>query len=174
MHNPWLVYCWYFGLSDILWKHSFLHKRPYAVGPWSHKRSSASDCTNNRSCLKTTDTIGNCQRPAFPLGVSQHMHKITNLWKFERRSCEITMTEKTLLSHEVVCFQMLDLENSNFKLEVSKSNSWKITSFSKTTLLSREPFLTMLYTTNSSPLLVTKWGFMLIIIWVITNSVHCL
>ena len=34
-------------------------------------------------CLKTVDTIGNCQRPVFSLGVSQHMHKITNLWKFE-------------------------------------------------------------------------------------------
>ena len=29
--------------------------------------------------LKTVDTIGNCQRPVFSLGVSQHMHKITNL-----------------------------------------------------------------------------------------------
>ena len=29
------------------------------------------------------DTIGNCQRPVFLLAVSQHMHKITNLWKFE-------------------------------------------------------------------------------------------
>ena len=34
-------------------------------------------------CLKTLDTIGNCQRPVFSLGVSKHMHKITNLWKFE-------------------------------------------------------------------------------------------
>ena len=33
--------------------------------------------------LKTLDTIDNCQRPVFSLGVSQHMHKITNLWKFE-------------------------------------------------------------------------------------------
>ena len=29
--------------------------------------------------LKTVDTIGNCQRLAFTAGVSQHMHKITNL-----------------------------------------------------------------------------------------------
>ena len=29
------------------------------------------------------DTIGNCQRPVFSLSVSQHMHKITILWKFE-------------------------------------------------------------------------------------------
>ena len=27
--------------------------------------------------LKPVDTIGNCQRPVFSLGVSQHMHKIT-------------------------------------------------------------------------------------------------
>ena len=54
--------------------------------------------------LKTLDTIGNCQRPVFPLGVSQHyMHKITNLWKFGCRSCEIIMKEKTPLSNEVVC-----------------------------------------------------------------------
>ena len=33
--------------------------------------------------LKTLDTIGNCQRPVFSRGVSQHIHKITNLWKFE-------------------------------------------------------------------------------------------
>ena len=35
--------------------------------------------------LKAVDTrpIGNCQRLAFTVGVSQHMHEITNLWKFE-------------------------------------------------------------------------------------------
>ena len=33
--------------------------------------------------LKTLDTIGNCVRPVFSLAVSQHMHKVTNLWKFE-------------------------------------------------------------------------------------------
>ena len=33
--------------------------------------------------LKAVDTIGNCQRLAFTVGVSQHMHKITNLLKFE-------------------------------------------------------------------------------------------
>ena len=27
----------------------------------------------------TGHTIGNCQRPVFTLGLSQHMHKITNL-----------------------------------------------------------------------------------------------
>ena len=33
--------------------------------------------------LKAVDTIGNCQRLAFTVGVSQHKHKITNLSKFE-------------------------------------------------------------------------------------------
>ena len=27
-------------------------------------------------------TLGNCQRPLFLLGVSQHMHNIINLWTF--------------------------------------------------------------------------------------------
>ena len=75
------------------------------------------------------------------------------------------MKEKTPLSDEVVCFQMLDFETSSSKSEVSKSNSWKITSFSKTTPLhGGGAFLTMFYTTNLSPLLITKSGFMLIII----------
>ena len=55
-------------------------------------------------------------------------------------------------------------ETSNSKSEVSKSNSWKITSFLKTKSLQRELFLTMFYTINLSPLLVTKKGIMIIII----------
>ena len=35
------------------------------------------------------------------------------------------MKEKTHLSHEVLCFLMLDFETSISKLEVSKSNSGK-------------------------------------------------
>ena len=31
--------------------------------------------------LKAVDTISNCQSLAFTVGVSQCMHKITNLWK---------------------------------------------------------------------------------------------
>ena len=123
-------------------------------------------CHRERTQLKTVDTVGNCQRLVFTVGVSQHMHKITNLWKFElNRSLKLRdiMKEKTPMSHEVVCFLMLDFETSNSKLEVSK-NSWKITSFSKNTSLQRELFLTMFYTINLSPLLVTKKGFVMIII----------
>ena len=66
---------------------------------------------------------------------------------------------------------MVDFETSSSKLEISKSNSWKITSISKTTPLQREPFLTMFYTANLSPLLLTKWGLMLIII--LSNYQKC-
>ena len=59
------------------------------------------------------------------------------------------MKEKT---HKVVCLQMLDFETSKSNYEVSKSNSWKITSFLKTMLLQRELFLTLFYTINSSPI----------------------
>ena len=56
---------------------------------------------------------------------------------------------------------MVDFETSSSKSEVSKSNLWKITSFSNSMALQRELFLTMFYTINLSPLLVTKKGFML-------------
>ena len=108
--------------------------------------------------LKTLDTYGNCQRPLFSLGVSQHMHKITNLRKFElnwlSKLRDNNGRKKAHLSHKVVCF-MLDFGTSKSRY-TSVSNPLKITSFSKTTLLQREPFLTMFNTINSSPLLVTK------------------
>ena len=55
------------------------------------------------------------------------------------------MEEKTPLSHEVVCFQMLDLGTSKSNSEVSNSNSNILVennSFLKDLLLQREPFLT--------------------------------
>ena len=68
-----------------------------------------------------------------------------------RRSCEIIMKENTPSCHtKLFAFRSLI--------------SWQITSFSKTTLLHRELFLTMFQTINSSALLVTKYGFMLTII----------
>ena len=69
--------------------------------------------------LKAVDTIGNCQRLTFTVCVSQHMHKITNLWKFElNRSSNLRdMNErKTPLSHDGVCIfgpQVLNLRSRN-------------------------------------------------------------
>ena len=70
------------------------------------------------------------------------------------------MKEKTLL-HYFLCFQM-----HNKKLHLKSFIIWvrQKTSISKTTLLQREPFLTIMYTMNSSPLLGIKLVFMLAII----------
>ena len=58
------------------------------------------------------------------------------------------MKEKNL-SHKDVCFLMLDNETSNSKSEVSKSNSWKITSFLKNYITSEgalfSQFLILVY-----------------------------
>ena len=96
--------------------------------------------------LKTLDTIGNCQRPVFSLGVSQHMHNkqtCETLSSICRQSCEMIMKEKTPLSYEVVCFQMLDFETSNSNSEVSKSNSlhfFRGSRFSQCFILSTAPY----------------------------------
>ena len=68
-------------------------------------------------------------------------------------------------SHEVLCFQMVDFETSNSKPEV-----WKTTSFSKTTELQNELFLTMFYTINLSPKLVIKKGFKTFMIIIILSN----
>ena len=63
--------------------------------------------------LKGRYTIGNCQRPVFSLGVSQHKHKITSLWKFElnwssqlRENDESknTLIDKRLLARRLLLF----------------------------------------------------------------------
>jgi hypothetical protein len=62
-------------------------------------------------------------------------------------------------------FQMVDFETSNSKPEV-----WKTTSFSKTTELQNELFLTMFYTINLSPKLVIKKGFKTFMIIIILSN----
>ena len=120
------------------------------------KRSSWEHFRGFCDCLKTLDTMGNCQRPVFWLGVSQHMHKITNLWKFRlNRSSSLRdkNERKKNLSHEV-----WRPKKSNSEVTKSNSNipSGTLLLFSKTTSLRRELFLSMIYTINSSRLLVTK------------------
>ena len=91
--------------------------------------------------LKTLDTIGNCQRPVLSLGVLDlnictKQQICENLNSTGRRSCVIIMKErKNNHVAQVVCFQMLYFRTSKSNSEVSKSNSWKITSFSKTIYL---------------------------------------
>ena len=81
--------------------------------------------------LKALDAFGNnCQRPVFSLGVSNIMHSITDL---------VT----TLLLHKVV-------HHKRLRPEVNIIFERDIIYFSKTALLQREPFLTMLLTFISS------------------------
>ena len=70
--------------------------------------------------LKALKTFGNCHRPVFSLGVSQHKHKITNLWKFEinwvarkwwekkkklvGRTCVLSDGNKGLLTRSLLLF----------------------------------------------------------------------
>ena len=50
-------------------------------------------------------------------------------------------------------------QTSNSKFEVSKSNTWKMAPFSKTTLLQREPFLTILSTSPHYYLPIVSTAF---------------
>ena len=68
--------------SNTLTRRRYLSKKKLLLcltqrSHWSHMLES------HLACLKTLYTIGHCQRLVFTVCVSQHMHKITNLWKFE-------------------------------------------------------------------------------------------
>ena len=58
----------------------------------------------------------------FSLGLSQHVHKITNPWKFElnwsSKLRDNNERKKKTLSHQLVCFQMLDFGTSIWGLEI--------------------------------------------------------
>ena len=99
------------------------------------------------------------------LGAFQHMHKTTNLRNFllnwSSNLQENNKRKNTIVAlYYFVCFQM----PNNYK----RLQAWslllfecEITSFSQTTLVQREPFLTMFYTINSSPyafLNINAWG----------------
>ena len=110
-----------------------------------------------------------CQRPVVSLGVSQHIHKITNLWKFRlnwsSKLQEIIERKKhsccTNLRAFICLREMLETQS----LSQIQNFEWEIMSFSKTMLLQRESFPTMFYTINSSPMLVTKSVFKLNFFW---------
>ena len=82
-----------------------------------------------RAFIKGSGHYRCCQRLAFTVGVSQHMHKMLNcenLSSIGHRTCEIIMKQKIPLSHEVVCVSIVDFKTSKYNSEVSKSNSWKL------------------------------------------------
>ena len=67
--------------------HATLRKMSKHVGKIETELQEARDKSNKKKRvvsgqdkpLKALDTFSSCQRPVFSLGVSQHMHKITNL-----------------------------------------------------------------------------------------------
>ena len=122
--------------------------------------------------LKGRYTFGYCQRPVFSLGVSQHRHKITSLWKFGlNRSSKLRENYET---KKTPVRQICVLSDRNKRL-LARSLllfKWESTSFSKTTLPQRESFSTMFYTINCSPMHVTKSVFKLI--FVLSNYQTCI
>ena len=100
------------------------------------------------------DMFSYCQRPVFPLGISQHhnmMHKMTNLWKFGL-NWSSNLQENRKKKHHC-CISLCAFKCIHIRLCLKQSLS---ESYSKTMLLQREPFLTVFYNINSSALLVTK------------------
>ena len=94
----------------------------------------------------------NCQRPVWSLAVSQHMLKITNLWNFVlNRSLKLRENNerKKHPCHTRLCA---------FRCLISRQLKFMGNYFLKTTLIHMrgEPFLTMFYNINLSPLRVTK------------------
>ena len=100
--------------------------------------------------LKTLDTFGN-----------QHKHIMTNLWNWSSKLRDIN--RKKHPGHAKLCAFRFFISRPQILILRSRNQiRIKITSFSNMTLLQMEPFLTMFYTINNSPMLV------------ITNNVRCL
>ena len=107
----------------------------------------------HKSLLKALYTFGNCQRPVSSLGVSHYNHKITNLWKFgldwSSKLWEKDERKNTLVGR--ICV----LSDKNKRL------------LARSLLL----FIMINYLKNSSPMLVTKSVFKLIL--VLSNYQTC-
>ena len=128
--------------------------------------------------LKAVDTIGNCQRLAFTVGVSQHKHKITNLWKFElsrssnlqdnnerkKHPCHTKLCAFRLLISRPQVLNLRSWNQNRGKLRLSlKLWHFRGSRFSQCFIPSSSPHY-------PSPRKVLCWW----LFWVITNSVHCL
>ena len=94
-----------FPVSVILWYCSrYMYSTCTWLSLWELKSWSAlcmnwSSQTDRMYTLKALDALGNCQRPVFSLGVSQHEWSIKqqiceNLGSVGYRSCKRIMTEK--------------------------------------------------------------------------------
>ena len=91
----------------------------------------------------SVDTIGNCEKQVFQVGVSERMHtkiKFELIWSSKLPD----NTGKKHPCHKKFCaFNCLISGPRNLKLRSLNYILWEITSISKTVLLQRQPFLTM-------------------------------
>ena len=112
--------------------------------------------------------FGNCQRPVFSLGVSQHMHKITSLWQFGlNRSSKLWENDErknTLIGR--ICVLSKGIKYS-LSFNILVRNYLFLKNYTP-----REWFPTMFYTIHSSPMLVTNAVFNLhsYLFWVFTKQ----
>ena len=124
-----------FFLKDIYWMHNELQ---------IYRGLSAPHILYTQrlvlGCLHALDTIGDCQRPVFSLGVFQHnVHKITNLWTFELniivgfRSCEKIMEEKHHCHTKLCAFRCFISGPKNLIMRSRNQIRGKLPFFSKTT-----------------------------------------
>ena len=102
--------------------------------------------------LKTLDTIGNCQRPGFSLGVSQHKDKKNKPVKIGRWSCEIIM--ELCASRCLISIPQNIIMRSRNQIRWKVLLSWKPRYFRAYCSMFRGSRFS--HTINSSPLLVTK------------------
>ena len=111
--------------------------------------------------------IGHCHRLAFTVSVTQHMHKTTNLRKFElNRSSKLRDNNERRKHpcHTKLCaFRWLMVEIKFVENYFFLQNYGTSEGAVSHNVLYHQPL----------PLLVTKKGFVLIIILSKSNSVHC-
>ena len=95
--------------------------------------------------LRALDMFGNLSKTSILTWCIQ-MHQIKNLYKFGlswSSNLQENNEEKTLVA--LLCVFRCIIKGFSWSLLLFE---WEITSFSKTLLLQREPFLPMFYTTN--------------------------
>ena len=126
------------------------------------------------SLVKALDTFGNCQRPVFSFGVSQHMHKIINLWTFELiwSSKMEENNDRKKQSCRTSCL-LSDAWNRDLCWGIEFSSHILVRNhiFLRNYVTSQGAVFTMLYTIHFS--LPSKFSCQQLF-WVITNSVQCL
>ena len=109
--------------------------------------------------LKTVDALGSCQRQVFSLGESQHMHKITIMWKFELNwssKLRDNNERKKHPGHTKLCAFRCLISRPQILNSKSRNQIRGKLLLSRKLLHFRGSRFSQCFTINLSPLLVTK------------------